>query len=370
MRSLLAIAFLATSISATAADGRIAATDPREADADFPFVGEYVGYLTVAEQRALRTVPIGLQVVARGNGRFDAVEYLGGLPGAGWDGRERAVLPGRREGNVVQIDAVPVGITLDGVTGVVGRPGSSPVYGVLRRINRASPTLGMSPPREATILFDGRNTDALRHGRMTDDGLLIEGAETRDAFSDFTLHVEFRLPYMPAGKDQGRANSGVYLQRRYEVQILDSFGQEPAFNGAASLYRTRAPDLNMSFPPLVWQTYDIRFRPARFEDGKKVANARITVWHNGVKVHDDVEIPNKTGAGRPEGPEPMPILFQDHRDPVRFRNIWIVDHTRHPHVDATPKIDAPPPTFAPPRPLATAPVPPSPSIRPVARQSY
>jgi hypothetical protein len=117
----------------------------------------------------------------------------------------------------------------------------------------------------------------------------------------------------------------VYIQRRYEVQILDSFGLEPAFNDCGALYRQQPPDLNMSFPPLHWQTYDIWFTAARWDEaGNKSANARITVLHNGVPIHADREIMTKTGAGMPEGPELLPILFQNHGDPVRFRNIWIV----------------------------------------------
>lgn len=337
--SLLTLLLLASPL--TAADSKKAATDPTQAGPDFRFVGEYVGSVSVLEGRVWRTVPIGLQVVALGDGRFEAVEYMNGLPGAGWDGRDKVVLPGRREGNVVMIDAVPTGITLDGVVGQVGTPGSTAAVGTLRRIRRASPTLGMRPPASATVLFDGRGTDHFKNAKLSEDGLLAQGAETNESYSDFTMHVEYLLPFMPVAKDQGRANSGVYLQRRYEVQILDSFGQDPVFNSAGSVYRTKPADLSMSFPPLTWQSYDIRFRPAKYEDGEKVANARLTVWHNGVKIHDDYELPNKTGAGRPEGPDPMPILLQDHGDPVRFRNVWIVDHTRYPNVDATPKIVAP-----------------------------
>ncbi len=366
MRSLLSAALLAASLSATAADPKPAVTDPAQADADFAFVGEYVGSVTAPIEGVWKTTPIGLQVSSLGEGRFEATEYLGGLPGAGWDGHDRAVLPGRRDGKVVRIDAVPVGVTLDGVTGRVGESGRSSVSGSLRRINRASPTLGMRPPREAVVLFDGSGTDRFSSATLGEGGLLAQGAETKDGYSDFTLHVEFRIPYMPKASDQGRANSGVYLQRRYEVQILDSFGDDPVFNNAASVYRTKPADLNMSFPPLAWQTYDIRFHPAKFENGTKVANTRLTVWHNGVKVHDEYEIPNKTGAGKPEGPEPMPILFQDHGNPVRFRNVWLVDHSRHPEIDATPKIvsQAAVGPFA--TPLVGAPAFP----RPVVRMSY
>src|SRR5262249_34742326 len=80
----------------------------------------------------------------------------------------------------------------------------------------------------------------------------------------FRLHLEYRTPYMPTARDQARGNSGVYIQRRYEVQILDSFGLDGAFNEAGSLYRQTPPDLNMAFPPLTWQTYDIWFTPPQF----------------------------------------------------------------------------------------------------------
>jgi hypothetical protein len=343
MRSLSFAALILIAANTLAAEPSSAVTDPANAGPDFPFVGEYVGAVTVLQGNVWRTVPIGLQVVALGEGKFEATEYLNGLPGAGWNGRDRAVLPGHREGNVVHIDAVPTGITLDGAVGRVGTAGKTPAVGSLHRINRASPTLGMRPPRGATVLFAGGHADKLKDAKITPDGLLMQGTETTDSYSDFTLHLEYRVPFMPRSKDQGRGNSGVYLQRRYELQILDSFGQEPVFNGAGSVYRTKPADVNMAFPPLAWQTYDIRFHPAQFENGVKVANARVTVWHNGVKIHDNYEIPNKTGAGKPEGPDPLPILLQDHNNPVRFRNVWIVDHTQHPDVDATPKI-APLPT--------------------------
>jgi hypothetical protein len=152
---------------------------------------------------------------------------------------------------------------------------------------------------------------------------------TKQNFRDFKLHIEFKIPQMPPDvKGQGRGNSGVYLQRRYEVQILDSYGLEPTKDGCGSLYKQKAPDKNACKKPGEWQSYDITFRAARFEgEGenlKKVENARITVVHNGVLIHDDVELPSKTGAGRPEGPEPGVILLQEHGNEVWFRNIWIV----------------------------------------------
>ncbi len=152
---------------------------------------------------------------------------------------------------------------------------------------------------------------------------------TKQNFRDFKLHVEFKTPQLAANvKGQARGNSGVYLQRRYEIQILDSFGLPPKNNECGSLYTVKAPDKNVCKQPGEWQSYDITFHAARFDgqgkNAKKVKNACITVWQNGVLIHDDVEIPNKTGAGQPEGPEPGPILLQEHGSEVMFRNIRIV----------------------------------------------
>jgi len=147
---------------------------------------------------------------------------------------------------------------------------------------------------------------------------------TKMDVTDFKMHAEFKTPQLPPDvTGQGRGNSGIYIQRRYELQILDSFGLEPKNNECGSLYKFRAPDKNVCSMPGRWQSYDIIFHAAKFDGGKKVENARITVWHNGVLIHDDVELQDKTGAGRQEGPEPGPILLQDHGNEICFRNIWI-----------------------------------------------
>jgi hypothetical protein len=176
------------------------------------------------------------------------------------------------------------------------------------------------------VIFDGSGTEHFSRAEMTKEGLLMQGADFKPMFKDFNLHIEFRVPYMPQATGQSSGNSGLYLQSRYECQILDSFARERLINGLGALYRFRKPDLNMAFPPLAWQTYDVQFTAPRWNaDESKRRNARITAWVNGVKVHDDVEVPNKTGAGKQEGPAPLPIRLQDHGDPVRFRNVWIVD---------------------------------------------
>jgi hypothetical protein len=193
---------------------------------------------------------------------------------------------------------------------------------------------------DAGVLFDGKDFAHWAHAngqpvkwQIVDDAMkIVPGSGsivTKRQFRDFKLHVEFKTPQLPANvKGQARGNSGVYLQRRYEIQILDSYGLPPKDNECGSLYTVKAPDKNVCKQPGEWQSYDITFRAARFDgqgkNAKKVKNARITVWQNGVLIHDDVEIPNKTGAGQPEGPEPGPILLQEHGSEVMFRNIRIV----------------------------------------------
>ncbi|MFG2304094.1 family 16 glycoside hydrolase [Actinacidiphila glaucinigra] len=149
---------------------------------------------------------------------------------------------------------------------------------------------------------------------------------TKQAFGDFRLHAEFRVPKLPddvTGQDRG--NSGIYLQDRYELQILDSFGvAQLASNEAASIYNKKAADLNAATAPETWQTYDIVFRAARFDaEGDKTDDARITVVWNGRKVHDDVAVDGPTGGGDAESAAAGAIRLQDHGNKVRFRNLWI-----------------------------------------------
>jgi hypothetical protein len=197
--------------------------------------------------------------------------------------------------------------------------------GELRKVLRVSPTMGAAPPSGAIVLFDGSDTGKLRNPKVTPEGWLLAGTETVDPYQSFVLHGEFRVPYKPSATGQARGNSGFYIQSRYEVQVLDSFGLEGVFNECGALYRQRAPDVNACLPPLTWQTYDIDFRVPGFDaEGNKFANGRISVWLNGIPIHRNVEILDKTGAGRPEGPMPLPMKIQDHSNPVVFRNLWIV----------------------------------------------
>jgi hypothetical protein len=129
----------------------------------------------------------------------------------------------------------------------------------------------------------------------------------------------------PEVTGQNRGNSGVYLQERYEVQILDSYGDPTLDNNeAGAIYLQKPPDVNAATPPETWQTYDIEYRAARYDSsGAKTENARVTVVWNGTVVHDGVAITGPTGGNIPEGPATGSIRLQDHQNPVQYRNVWI-----------------------------------------------
>ncbi|TWU60119.1 hypothetical protein Poly51_03930 [Rubripirellula tenax] len=297
-------------------------TEPPTDDANYPLLGEFVGEITVSEGKTER---IGLQIRPVGGDNFDALSFTGGLPGQETFGGKPMRLIGRRSGDTVILSGGPwaIFVSAEGCT-LVDREGTK--LGKLERTERVSPTMGAPAPEGATVLFDGTNVDQFSKASMTDDGLLMQGADVKPMFQDFNLHVEFRLPYMPEASDQSRGNSGLYLQSRYECQVLDSFAQDAVFNGCGALYRFKQPDFNMCLPPLVWQTYDIEFTAPRWaSDGSKLRGAHISSWLNGVKVQDNVELASQTGHGQEEQPSLLPIKLQDHGDPVRFRNVWVID---------------------------------------------
>lgn len=300
-------------------------TDPAKADADFAIQGEYVGQLVTRDGESR----FGVQVIALGQGKFEAVAFPGGLPGDGWSGQRRSdPIPGARAGDEV-VFVTPEGraTIVPGALKVVADSGRE--LGTLKRVERTSPTWGKSPPEGAVVLFDGSNADAWQGGRMSEDGLLLPGATSHRTFGDHHVHIEFRLPYQPEDRGQGRGNSGVYLQGRYEVQMLDSFGLEGRDNECGGIYSVKSPDVNMCYPPLVWQTYDIEFTAGRYDaEGKPVSPPRMTVYHNGVRIHDNVALPadrSTTAAPLAAGPEPGPLFVQDHGCPVRYRNIWVIE---------------------------------------------
>ncbi len=289
-------------------------TDPSQTGPDFRVQGEY----------AADDAPWALQVTASGDGLFEGRAFRGGLPGAGWDGTAHMYLKGRRDGSVTRLDGDATVRIEDGAL-LLDTPDGD--HHTLARIERRSPTLGAPPPERSIVLFDGTGPGEF-DGWVDDAGRLAPGATTKGTFRDFSLHLEFRTPFEPGLQSQKRGNSGVYLQKRYEVQILDSFGLAGEHDECGGLYKQRRPDVNMALPPLAWQTYDIDFTTARFDAaGAKTGPARVTVRHNGVLIHDDVGLDGPTGAGAPETPAPGPIFLQDHGNPVRYRNIWLVPHS-------------------------------------------
>lgn len=315
--ALLASLFLASQLALASGEKVSSADDP-----DYAVQGEYTGEI---KDPGGEVIPVGVQVIARGGGKFHAVAYFGGLPGAGWIGEAKFDVDGERKGDSVVFGSNDGRAEIKGDDLKIHGPDGS-VLAELKKTERKSPTLGAAPPEGAVVLFDGKSADAFEGGKLNEDGTLAAGVTSKQKFGSCTLHVEFQLPFMPESREQSRGNSGCYLQGRYEVQMLDSFGLKGEDNECGGIYSIKAPDMNLCFPPLAWQTYDIDYTAAEFEGDKKVKNARITVKHNGETIHDDVELPNATTAAPvAEGPEPGPIFLQDHGDPVRYRNIWVVE---------------------------------------------
>jgi hypothetical protein len=299
-------------------------TDPTKTDADFPLQGEYAGEAKTEDGEA----KLGVQVIALGGGKFHAVGYHGGLPGDGWDKGDKVEADGEvKDGQVTFKTDHGVGL-LKGGTLTLSTPDGKEL-GTLKKVTRESPTLGAKPPQGAIVLFDGKNADEFENAKdKVEDGLLKQGVTSKRKFGSHKLHLEFRTPYAPTERGQGRGNSGLYLQGRYEVQVLDSFGLKGEQNECGGIYSVGAPSVNMCLPPLSWQTYDVDYTAAEYKDGKLVKNPRITVTHNGVVIHKDIELPgerNTTAAPVGAGPEKGPVYLQDHGNPVRYRNIWVVE---------------------------------------------
>jgi hypothetical protein len=308
--SCLALALLLGAQENKPQDNRKKAfVDAESAGADFKVQGEYEA----------EGAKFAAQVVALGDGKFDVYLLGGGLPGKGWDQKTRIKVPAA---------------TADGKTAIAGKDWSGEIRDgalaakgpdgevSLKRVLRKSPTEGEKPPAGAIVLFDGSSADEWQGGKLIEGSLLNMGVNSKRKFGNVKLHIEFRLSFMPWGRGQGRSNSGVYLAGRHEVQVLDSFGLTGENNECGGIYSIAKPAVNMCFPPLSWQTYDVEYRLATAEKG-----ATMTVWHNGFKIHENLEIKKKTTASVDANPDttPGPIHLQNHGDPLAYRNIWVVE---------------------------------------------
>lgn len=324
--SLLFAVFVLAALPAPVAWGGapagVNATDLSMVDADFAFQGEYAGGVKTPEGKEMK---LGAQVVALGGGKFNAVVYAGGLPGDGWSRKDKsAALEGEKHGDAVVLKG-------DKVSGEIRakkltlKHADHPGQAVLEAVERKSPTLGAKPPEGAMVIFDGSGTQMFVEGTINDARLLWAGATTKPLPDSYKLHLEFLLPYMPEARGQGRANSGVYLHDCYEVQVLDSFGLEGKDNECGGIYKVKAPNVNACFPPLAWQTYDFEFTGPKFDAaGKKTAPARLAARHNGIVIHDNIQLSHTAGR-KDEGPGPRGIHLQAHGNKVQYRNIWLVE---------------------------------------------
>ncbi|HLK56551.1 MAG TPA: DUF1080 domain-containing protein [Chthonomonadaceae bacterium] len=190
---------------------------------------------------------------------------------------------------------------------------------------------------DIVVLFSGKEEDlqnwTREGGKQPADWTVKDGAMltrvasiiSKQLFTDFQLHVEFKVPFMPDKHGQERGNSGVGLLGGYEIQVLDSYGfKEPGTGDCGAVYNKSAPLVNACKQPLQWQTYDITFRAPRFAEGKKIANARVSVIQNGLVVQNNQEIDGTTGIGGKDDGQPGPVYLQYHHNAVQFRNVWVL----------------------------------------------
>lgn len=224
----------------------------------------------------------------------------------------------------------------DGETFNGGRKGTDRTF-AMKRWYAAPESMGKPAPEGAVVLFDGKDLsawDGTEGWQVLPEGILLATPKSKYLTSkqlvkDCQLHIEFRTPFMPTFRGQGRGNSGVFIQGEFECQVLDTFGLEGWYDECGALYKVAPPRVNACLPPLEWQVYDITYHAPQFDaTGKQTAFARMTVYQNGILIHHEQELPQLTSWKEkerlaPHPKEPGPIKLQGHGNYVQYRNIWV-----------------------------------------------
>lgn len=300
-----------------------------------PFMGDYQG---TYHPDGKTSMPASAQVIAEGDDIHFRVVIGAEAPTKAQDGMHIELYGHRRGANVLIGDRAGGyywhGQIQDGHLSVRSSYGQ---HIELDKFVRKSPQEGLKPPPGAVVLLpfkEGRQPDmsawhntkwkALDNGAMQ----VTKGSNnSKQRFGDIEqFHLEFKLPLEPNKRGQGRGNSGVYFAGTFEVQVLDSYGLIHTSGDCGGLYNLKRANVNACLPPETWQTYDVKFRAPRLNaDGTVRENARITVYHNAVLIHADVEIPYAGDKWKGQTEATGPIHLQDHSHPVQYRNIWLVE---------------------------------------------
>ena len=309
-----------------------------------PFAGFYEGKITGAKSYPLQDSPeVYGRVVKNADGtyKFDLLSGIFVRSESHCSATNLSAKDGKIElkntsGANLTGEITPQTVTAKGTIG-----GNQKVELSLKRMNVKSPTLGLEAPEGAVVLFDGKDMSKwvqahngsecaweLKDGEMISKPLMVDGKRragtirSKGKFGAFRMHLEFKIP------PTGPGNSGVYVGP-YEIQVLNSFGREGSWYDCGSIYRQHPPKVNASIEPEAWQTYDIEFHPAKFDGDRLISHPTFTVYHNGVRIHNDDPVYYDTRLHPAHGAKyrhklaNWPIELQDHGNPVSYRNIWI-----------------------------------------------
>jgi len=293
------------------------------------FMGDYAGTRTMNDGKK---TPVVAQVLATGDGNHTVTN----LPQFDKRVKPFCTLKGKVEGGKLVVSSGPKNCVISGGKFTGGCPKCK---FEMKKVVRLSPTMGAKPPAGAMVLLGADTKDLnkewksskgkefswfLRPGGVMQCRARTGGAVTKKTFGIAKIHLEFRTPFLPKARGQGRGNSGMYVHGRYEVQILDSYALYGRDNECGGIYKKGTPIVNMCAPPLQWQTYDATIVAPEIKDGKVIKPALLTVVHNGVKIQDKVKLPGPTGGAYAKGiSDTGGIYLQDHGHPVEFRNIWV-----------------------------------------------